>query len=207
VNGAEPSIEQPAGVSLTFSEANLQAIWQQVLLQAGFVIASDLRRVTNVAISGPNTLVLHFPSRYNLRSDQLLEPARQNAVEAILAKITGMPCRVQVDVVAAQDNGDANLPVPAVASPSLHRTRRLRAEVMEYPLVQKAVDVLGAQIVHVDDEFGKAVARAQPVEAAETGDDSRNGDSYHDQPDTEEALSEEALSEEAVNKEAFSEEG
>jgi DNA polymerase-3 subunit gamma/tau len=173
--------EQPAAVSLTFSEGNLQTIWQQVQLQAGFVIASDLRRVTNVAISGPNTLVLRFPSRYNLRSDQLLEPARHTAVEAILAKITGQPCQVQVEVIAIEDNGNANHPVPASASPSLHRTRRLRAEVMEYPLVQKAVDVLGAQIVHVDEEFGKAVGRAVQPTDAQAG---------------QEALGEEALNEE-----------
>jgi DNA polymerase III subunit gamma/tau len=171
LNADEPS----SAVSLTFSEGNLQTIWQQVQLQAGFVIASDLRRVQNVAISGPNTLVLRFPSRYNLRSDQLLEPTRQTAVEALLAKITGQACQVQVELVAAPENGDATHPVPASASPSLHRTRRLRAEVMEYPLVQKAVDVLGAQIVHVDEEFGKNVGRAATPSASEPDEESRNG--------------------------------
>jgi DNA polymerase-3 subunit gamma/tau len=157
-----------AGISLALRDENLQAIWQQVLVQAGFVIASDLRRSTSLAISGPNTLVLAFPARYNLRGDQLLEPARHAQVEALLRQITGQPCQVRVEVVA--DPGNGSQAPSAAAATSLPRTRRVRAEMMEYPLVQKAADVLGAQIVHVDEEFGKTAA-ARPAASADSSEE------------------------------------
>jgi hypothetical protein len=55
----------------------------------------------------------------------------------------------------ATENGDGAV-VPAASPPQ--RPRRLRTEMMEHVLVQKAVEVLGAQIVHVDDEFGKSAS-------------------------------------------------
>jgi DNA polymerase-3 subunit gamma/tau len=157
------------GVGLALIADNLQAIWQQVLLQTGFVIASDLRRISSLAISGPNTLVLALPGRYNLRGDQFLEPARHAQVEALLRQITGQPCQVRVEVVA--DPGNGSEAASAAVTPSVQRTRRLRAEMMEYPLVQKAADVLGAQIVHVDEEFGKATAAPLTAAAGDTEDE------------------------------------
>jgi hypothetical protein len=44
------------------------------------------------------------------------------------------------------------------------KARRQRAEVMQMPLVAKAAAVLGAQIVGVDDDFGKELpATAGPL--------------------------------------------
>src|SRR4030095_3581421 len=50
-----------AGGQLPVRAENLPAIRQQLLVQAGLTIGSELRRVSGLAISGPNSLVLQVP--------------------------------------------------------------------------------------------------------------------------------------------------
>jgi DNA polymerase-3 subunit gamma/tau len=140
---------------LPFVSENVEAIRQQLIIKSGLALGSDLRRISNVAISAPNTLVLSFPARYNQRSDQILDAARRAELEELLHGITGQACQIRIDLVAEQAYQQANgAAVPAADAP-YQKARRQRAELMQLPLVSKAMDVLGAQIVGVDDEFGK----------------------------------------------------
>ena len=73
---------------------------------------------------------------------------------------------------AAAEEATNGLPRPAAASAdsSAGRLKELREEIKKLPLVQKARDVLGADIVGCDPDFGTAVATPKDV-SDETEDD------------------------------------
>src|SRR5262249_14865799 len=65
----------PAG-PIPLSAETLPRVWQELLAQAGPLLASELERAEFPAISGPNTLVLRFPLRYNQPRESGQEPVR-----------------------------------------------------------------------------------------------------------------------------------
>ena len=72
-------------------------------------------------------------------------------VEEILQKTTGRAWNLRIET-APGGNG----PAAPEAGPdgNLARTRRQRQEALEKPLVKKAVEVLGAQLLDMDEGFG-----------------------------------------------------
>lgn len=151
------------GEKMPLRPENLGAIRQQLIKKSGLTIGSELRRVISLAISAPNTLVFQVPSRYNLRSDQVFEGKRRAEIEELATAVVGQPCQIRIEIVADEANSHAATPGLASEEAPHVRARRLRAEVMQMPLVTKAAQVLGAQIVGVDDDFGKSpTANAAP---------------------------------------------
>jgi DNA polymerase-3 subunit gamma/tau len=144
-NGTEPL---PSGGPVTLTAENLPQVWEEVLTQVGQFLASDLRKANSLAISGPNTLVIRFPARYNLLREQCQEPAKVARVEAVLHKLTGRPWNLRMEAADHSDGG-ADEPGPA---PS--RTRQQRQEAAHKPLIKRAMDLLGAQILDMDEDFG-----------------------------------------------------
>jgi hypothetical protein len=84
-------------------------------------------------------------------------------IEEVLRKTTGQAWNLRVESV----HNDADAPaVQAGDSATMHsRYRRQRTEVLQEPLVKRAFDALGAQIVRVDDGFG--VAPTGPTQRTE----------------------------------------
>jgi DNA polymerase-3 subunit gamma/tau len=155
--------------TLEFTEDNLPQIWQQVITNAGLMLASDLKRAAGYAISGPNLLAVRFPARYNQANSELLEPARRASLETVLTRIVGKP--IQVRTEAVNDTGGNGAVVSASDLP-VNRTRKQRTEIMQLPLLQKAVQNMGAQIVAMDDDFGTAARKSEPVAVvADDGDE------------------------------------
>ena len=147
---------QPPVAAITLTKESLDDIWQQVLSEVGFILASALRKVSDVAIFGPNTLVLRIPAAYNPPGDQYLDVNRLAKVEEVLTRIVGEPCSLRLEMAAAApaENGPLQeKPDPAMTGAA--KKQRQRAEVAQLPLVGKAMDVLGGQIVHMDDDFGR----------------------------------------------------
>ena len=158
------------GGQLPLQAENLPAIRQQLLLQAGLTIGSELRRVSGLAISGPNSLVLQVPGHYNLRKEQFLEGERRAEVEELLGKIVGEPCRISVEIVTEESPSSAATGLQRPEPPH-EKSRRQRSELMLMPIVSKAIQTLGAQIVGVDDEFGASVtAQATGLDRPEKED-------------------------------------
>jgi len=150
----------PPSSPIPLTPESVGAIWLQTLTQVGQMLASDLGKAKDLAISGPNTLVLRFPARYNLEREHCQEAGRVARVEDALRRVTGHACTLRFET------GGSETAAPPVktreapeASPS--RSRRLRAEVMQQPLLKRAMDLLGAQIVHVDEGFGTAPASTE----------------------------------------------
>jgi hypothetical protein len=75
-------------------------------------------------------------------------------IEAALEKLTGQAWTVRL--VAAAGGPEAPASAPSAAAPAIPRSKRSRAEAIKQPLVARAMDLLGAQIVQVDEGFGAA---------------------------------------------------
>src|SRR5262249_3424822 len=140
---------------LTLSEETLPQIWQEVLSQAGNILAAQLGNAGIPAISGPNALVLRFSATYNSQREYCQEPTRLTRIEELLRRITGRTLQVRVESVGGLPSAE---PVEAVddSAISSSRYRRQRTEAGQEPLLKRAIDVLGAQVVHLDDGFGAA---------------------------------------------------
>jgi hypothetical protein len=130
-------------------------------------MANDLRKAQSVAISGPNTLVIRVSEQYNSIGAAAADPSRWSRVEPLLSQVVGQDCTIRVETAPndpADGKGEPGVSVaPAAAAPG---ARQIRDKVRQLPQVQRARDVLGAEILSVDPDFGEAPA-ASPQTAPE----------------------------------------
>src|SRR5262249_40765664 len=146
---------------------SLEDIWQQVLSQVGFLLASGLRKAVDLAIFGPNTLVLRFPQGYN-SGDQYLDSNRLAKVEEVLTRIVGQPCTLRTEIAEQRSKENGTVAEGAAPSAGVAKRQRQQTEVARIPLVGKAMDVLGGQIVQMDEDFGNQMAAADGPEFPDT---------------------------------------
>jgi DNA polymerase-3 subunit gamma/tau len=151
----DPELAGPAPAAPLLPET-LSQTWQRLLSQVGPMLASDLGRGMP-AISGPNTLAIRFPPRYNFLQEQCQAPERLAQVEGVLARLTGQVWKLRVEAGSEEASPIAGTPSPA-------RPLRPRAQALP-PLLQRAEQVLGAQVVREDEGFG-AMPVADGVEAS-----------------------------------------
>ncbi len=156
---SEVAATQPAGL-IPLAPENVPLIWQQVHNQVGPLLASDLKKGTSLAISGPNTLVVRFPSSYNHPGNPFLDPVRLGRVEEALRKITGQACTLRQEY-QGEEAAAASSGAPEESETPVSRSRRQREEALSQPLVRRAMEVLGAQIVHLEEDFGAALPPAE----------------------------------------------
>jgi DNA polymerase-3 subunit gamma/tau len=150
--------EAEAAKTTNLTPESLEDVGQQVLSQTGFILSNELRKIDDIAIIGPNALVLRIAAGYNDSGNQYLDDSRLRKVEEVLAKIVGQPCSLRLETTELKP-GEAK---PAEAEPGLPssaKRQRQRSEVAQDPLVGKAMQVLGGQIVQMDEEFGAANSR------------------------------------------------
>jgi len=160
---------------LSLTPETLAEIWSQVLQSVGDMLASDLREANLPAIVGPNSLALRFPAAYNQARDHCQEPARIARVEEVLRKVLGQPCTLRIDTQTSPGEKTAGpRPVPhldgapgGTPAAAVRPRRGPRDEAEKEPLVRRALDVLGAQVVRVDDGFASGPAPAERLEAVE----------------------------------------
>ena len=88
-------------------------------------------------------------------------------IEEVLRKTMGQKCQFRVEALSGADSAAQVQAGETATKPSGYR--RQRAEVVKEPLLKRALDVLEAQIVRVDDGFAAApAASADLPEAADT---------------------------------------
>ncbi|MCS6851536.1 MAG: DNA polymerase III subunit gamma/tau [Gemmataceae bacterium] len=154
-------------VPLELTAERVSQLWPVVLDEIGPASATDLKKAGLPAISGPNALVLRFPPEYNAAREHCQRPQVVSRIEEVLRKITGQACAVRIESASAEGPDDVSAAPPLDAERSQFRSRRWRDEAERDPLVRRALDLLGAQIVRVDDGFG-TVPKALPERAEET---------------------------------------
>jgi len=120
------------------------------------MLASALKKAHLPAIFGPNTLVLRFAAGYNSEREDCQRPANVARVEEVLRRITGHGWNVRID--SASGDADSAKKASDETENLQSRSKRQRAEALKEPLVRRAVEVLGAQLVEVDEGFGTTPA-------------------------------------------------
>jgi DNA polymerase-3 subunit gamma/tau len=163
------SLENGAAAQRALTAENVREIWSQTLAALPGILAKMLERGGIPAISAPNGLVLRFPVEYNMAKEHCQEPSCVAQVEAALRERTGQPWTLRIEGVngaangspAPTENGRLSSPPPLVAR------RNAREEAEKLPLVQRAVEVLGAALQRVDDGFGaRGATPTNPDEAS-----------------------------------------
>jgi DNA polymerase III subunit gamma/tau len=146
---------EPTQTPLLPETVNL--VWSQVLSQLGPLFVNELKKATDVAIFGPNSLVIRFPPGYNRDVNQYLDQTRVARIEQLLQKITGQACSLRIESSSGPNSTESSSgQVAEEPESSQSRSKRSRAEAMQQPLVTRAMELLGAQIVQMDDGFGTA---------------------------------------------------
>jgi len=146
-------------------------VWSQVLSQVGPILANELKKAKDVAIFGPNSLVIRFPPGYNLGENQYLDQTRVARIEQLLQKITGQACSLRIESSSGPISAESSSgQIAEEPETSQSRSRRSRAEAMQQPLVTRAMELLGAQIVQMDDGFGAGVVTEERPDTAEPED-------------------------------------
>jgi DNA polymerase-3 subunit gamma/tau len=152
---AESPLTAPA---LELTESNLAQVWEEIVRQGGLALGSVLRNCELPAISAPNTLVLRASTGYNALRENVAR------IEEMMRKVVGAAWRVQVEAWQNPPSKAPQAHTTSATAPPLPSSQRQWADlVAREPLLQRAVEVLGAQRVQCDPEF--AVAPSSPADA------------------------------------------
>jgi DNA polymerase-3 subunit gamma/tau len=165
--------EAPAG-PIPLTADNLDQIWAKTLRMVGTLLAHSLERACKPAIFAPNTLVIQFEAAYNGAKEHCQEPSCVSKVEAALKVLTGQAWALRFEMLAGEP-GSTESPTSGneTETRSTSRSRRnYREEAEKLPLIQRAVQVLGASIQRVDEGFG-AEPMVRPESAEATGSEER----------------------------------
>src|SRR5262249_41289067 len=144
---------------IELTATTLPTVWQALFEQAPIILKHHLAAAASQAISGPNALVVSFPAGYNPPSE-----AHRGQLEELLESITGSRPSVKFEYSAARAVTQT-VPTESVSQ----RRRRQQETVLKEPLLKKAVEVLGAQLVSMDEGFGESRSAAPAPKQADFG--------------------------------------
>ena len=139
----------------------VEVFWPRLKAEIGPVIAARLAQTSVLpAIFGPHSLAIRFPNGYTAAVEFLREERSGDELRKALKKITGRDWQVRIDELpadpdaapAASSNGKAEAKAAAVPG--------RRSDFLQLPFIQAAVEVLGAQLMKVEDGFDPNPVRA-----------------------------------------------
>jgi DNA polymerase-3 subunit gamma/tau len=160
--GLRSSDASQASESLRIPDWNpgqLKQRWLAALEEINDMTADHAGLADSVAISGPNQLVVRFRQVYNSSKSYCERPDKREVLERAFGGQAG--CRVRLEFVLLPDEAKPATPAP---NPQLARTQ-LRQQVARHPLVQRAMELFEAEILHAD----RAPADRATVAADATG--------------------------------------
>jgi DNA polymerase-3 subunit gamma/tau len=147
----------PAEGPLPLTNDSLPVVWRRLIDQTEAMTVKHLLAASpEQAITGPNALVVRFPRGYNLPDE-----TRRGQIEDLLAAVTGEKWRIKVEATAALAAGSERAELPE--SP-MQRRRRQQDEILRLPVPARLRELLGAQLVDMEEGFGQA-APARPDDA------------------------------------------
>ena len=139
---------QPAPQQLVeLTGQNAVDVWNRALGRLSGMVVEQAKQFDSIAVPAPRHLVIRFKPGYAIFKSGCERPEQIARFEAALAEVTGQRIRVEF-ALAADEPGDPLSPAAATRTASPHQ-RRL--EVMQNPLVHRAAELFGAQVVDVAD--------------------------------------------------------
>jgi DNA polymerase-3 subunit gamma/tau len=134
-----PHLPTSPGGDLTAERA--AALWKQVVDSLEDMTADFASYYDSVAISAPDRVAVRFCTRYTLHKESCEQPERKSQLEQALSQRAGRSIRIDFEVIPDQ--------VTQSQGPAKSR-RQLMREKEDDPLVQKAVDLFGGEVLRVD---------------------------------------------------------
>jgi DNA polymerase III subunit gamma/tau len=144
--GDEAPAPDASTPTVELTSANAIEVWNSALSHLSGMVVDQARHFDSVAFLAPNRLVIRFKPVYDFSKGYCDRPEQIARFEKALTETTGKPVRVEF-VLTADQPGEPSQ-AAAVRAPSPHQ-RRL--EMMQHPLVRRATELFGAQVVDVVD--------------------------------------------------------
>jgi hypothetical protein len=120
------------------------------------LLARELEKANLPAIFGPNTLVIRFPSIYNQAAEHCQAPSSVTRLEDAIRKVTGRTWNLRFEATpSTAPNAPLPLPGEAEEVPVARQRRDFREEAEKQPLVRRAKEALGGQVIRADEGFGE----------------------------------------------------
>lgn len=140
----EVAISDPELETIAFVAANEDAFFSQLVMHCKDATANQLKRASRVAISGPNTLDLVFPTSYVFSKIYCERPETLETLNVLASKLAGRDVRILIRM------DESNPTAPAVSSRREPQTpRRSNTAAMDDPLVNAALSTFGGALVEV----------------------------------------------------------
>ena len=138
---------QPPSAAMELNDETALAIWKQSLDSLSGILFDWGSTFERVAILAPNKLVISFPGRYNQAKLFCERPEQLAELERAVAEAAGQPLRLEFDLLPEEK---VAAPKKASSRPSLEQRQRAAATA-EHPMVRRAVELFGAEVVRVDE--------------------------------------------------------
>jgi DNA polymerase III subunit gamma/tau len=131
--------ELPKPAQLTAESAD--QIWKQVLSEMGDMTADFASYYDHLAISAPDSLVVHFREEYTLQKESCDSPQRKAQLEQAMSRKLGRHVRIDLAVMSEGKSQPAQPPVSM---------RQLMREKESHPLVRQAIQLFDAEVIRID---------------------------------------------------------
>ncbi len=113
VEVASEALSHPAP-QLALNAANVDSVWKQVLDQIGDMTSDFASHYDHIAISAPDSLVVHFRERYTLHMKSCEQPERKAQLERTMAQLVGRRIRIDMAVISEPKENKAGPPAPSM---------------------------------------------------------------------------------------------
>jgi DNA polymerase III subunit gamma/tau len=134
---------------------NAVAVWNHALATLSGMVVEQAKQFDSATVPAPNRLVLWFKPSYAICKTACERPEQVARFEQALAEVTGRRIRVEFAVTEDELGRGAPSDSTRAASP-----RQRQIEVMQNPLVHRATELFGAQVVDVVDPPPQGVGSA-----------------------------------------------
>lgn len=137
---ADQPVDTSEGWNLTAQ--NVEEVWKKVLENIGDMTSDFASYYDHIAISAPDSLVVHFRERYTLQKESCEQPERKAQLEKAMARLVGR--RIRIDMVIIPE------PKQQPAAPAAPSIFQLMREKEGHPFVRQAVELFDAEVTKVD---------------------------------------------------------
>ncbi|MGL5098229.1 MAG: hypothetical protein ACRDD1_21795, partial [Planctomycetia bacterium] len=148
---------------VTVTAETLPGIWERVLQEVGPVRGNHLRLSGAPAIVGPNSLAIRFPTEYTSAYEGCASETGTAAIATAVRRVTGIPWTIRIEQQSAFETANEPLPPPNLVADR-------KKDLLQLPLFRRANEVLGAQLMKVDDGFATTAPAAQIAPAVPAPD-------------------------------------
>ena len=141
-----PQSEQSSQATVELTAENAIEVWNRALAGMTGMVVDQARHFDSVAFLAPNRLVIRFKPVYDFSKGFCERPEQIARFEKTLAEMIGRPTRVEFALAAEEPREPLAAPTARAVPP-----HQRRLEAMQNPLVRRAAELFGAQVVDVVD--------------------------------------------------------